>query len=465
MVSPAPLRTSAAPDEERLANRRRLTFLAVWASVAVVVLVAFRSILVPFILGALLAYIFSPLCDRLTRVRVAGRPVQRWVAVLGIYITLLLVLASVLLYTVPWAATETREFVRTEVPRVRQQAMEAWNQRWRGHYERYVEPLLRAEGEAEQAAGVPQTARGTDDQSVHLERLENSDGWRVLLPRDGILVQREHNENFRIVSVAPSADGLPMRREAHGVVHQLRRASAGHSGDLLRAGGGMVGATVGGIFRFFICLMLSAYMLLTAEDILGFFRGLVRSEQRSDFDLFVRRLDRGLSGVVRGQLIICAVNGFFSAVGFAFARLPYWPLLALVCAIFSIIPIFGSFLSTIPAVLVALRLGIGSAVFVVVWVIAIHQVEANLLNPKIMGDAAKIHPVLVVFSLLVGEHFFGLLGALLAVPAMSITQTVFLHWKRYALDGGRDAPSDSLPPAEPPASGTAPAEGSPAETV
>jgi predicted PurR-regulated permease PerM len=45
-----------------------------------------------------------------------------------------------------------------------------------------------------------------------------------------------------------------------------------------------------------------------------------------------------------------------------------------------------------------------------------------------------MHPVLVVFSLLVGEHFFGILGALLAVPAMSLVQSVFLHWREYALN-------------------------------
>ena len=62
-------------------------------------------------------------------------------------------------------------------------------------------------------------------------------------------------------------------------------------------------------------------------------------------------------------------------------------------------------------------------------IIGIHQIEANLLNPKIMGDAAKIHPVLVIFSLLFGEHFFQVPGALLAVPVMSITQSAFLHFK------------------------------------
>ena len=63
------------------------------------------------------------------------------------------------------------------------------------------------------------------------------------------------------------------------------------------------------------------------------------------------------------------------------------------------------------------------------WIVGIHQLEANFLNPKIIGDAAKIHPVLVVFSLVVGEHLFKLPGALLAVPCLSIAQTLFLHFK------------------------------------
>jgi len=57
-----------------------------------------------------------------------------------------------------------------------------------------------------------------------------------------------------------------------------------------------------------------------------------------------------------------------------------------------------------------------------------------VLNPKIMGDAAKIHPILVIFALLVGEHFFQAIGALLAVPTMSIAQSVFLHVRESLRD-------------------------------
>jgi predicted PurR-regulated permease PerM len=141
------------------------------------------------------------------------------------------------------------------------------------------------------------------------------------------------------------------------------------------------------------------------------------------------RIDAGLSGVVRGQLAICFINGLLSAIGFACIGLKYWPVMALIAAIFSLIPIFGSIASAIPAVAIGLTQSLPTAFFALAWIVGIHQLEANLLNPKIMGDAAKIHPVLVIFSLLVGEHFFQVVGALLAVPTMSIAQSLFLHFR------------------------------------
>ncbi len=181
------------------------------------------------------------------------------------------------------------------------------------------------------------------------------------------------------------------------------------------------------IFIFFITLMLAAYTMLTRERIRDFFRSLVRPARRDGFDALLVRVDQGLSGVVRGQLVICCINGVLSAIGFAIVGLKYWPVMALVAALFSLVPIFGSIASAVPAIAIALTQGVGTAAFVFAWILGIHQLEANVLNPKFMGYAAKIHPVLVIFSLLAGEHFFRVPGALLAVPTMSIAQSLFLH--------------------------------------
>jgi predicted PurR-regulated permease PerM len=199
------------------------------------------------------------------------------------------------------------------------------------------------------------------------------------------------------------------------------------------------------IFIFFITLMLAASMILTREKIYEFFRSLVRPEARGSFDGLFVRIDQGLAGVIRGQLIICVINGLLSAVGFAIVGLKYWPVMALIAGVFSLVPIFGSVVASIPAVVVGLTQGIGTAAFVLAWIVGIHQVEANLLNPKIMGDHAKLHPVLVIFALLVGEHFFRAIGAILAVPVMSIAQSVFLHLE-HEIDRGDEAVAGDTPP-------------------
>jgi predicted PurR-regulated permease PerM len=196
-----------------------------------------------------------------------------------------------------------------------------------------------------------------------------------------------------------------------------------------------------GIFLSFMVLMVAGYVMYTRETILAFFRSLVPARHRPSWEHLLARVDRGLSGVVRGQLLICLVNGVLSALGFWIFGLKYWPILALAAAALSIIPIFGAILSSIPAVFVGLTQDVFTAFWVLIWILGIHQVEANYLNPKIIGVSAKIHPVLVVFSLLVGEHYFGLWGALLAVPALSLTQSIFNHFRFSTLD---DAGPDSM---------------------
>jgi len=219
--------------------------------------------------------------------------------------------------------------------------------------------------------------------------------------------------------------------------------------EVIRLGRSILTVVSRAIFIFFMTLMLGAYMMITEERIFAFFRSLVFPDARRSFDFLVARIDRGLSGVVRGQLLICLVNGILSAIGFWFFGLKYWPILAILAGVMSLVPIFGSILSSVPIVAIALTQSLSVALEVLLWILGIHQLEANFLNPKIMGDAAKIHPVLVIFSLLVGEHFFHTTGALLAVPCMSIAQSFFLHFKDVVQRSDPEF-SNEPPPSMPP---------------
>lgn len=397
-----------------------------------VLLVVSRAVLLPFVLGVLLAYVLDPVVNGATRLRVGGKSLPRWTAVLIIYITLVTSLVVTSIVVVPRLVGEVRSFVLVEVPSMRRRAESTWIPRVMP----WIERAQHALGQPAAATPPPATPQvdddgdGRPDPTLKIEPTPGG-GYRVHLPAAGVEVTQidEHHFQARPVLRHDARRSGPLQ-------DQLRRLGAGHVGDIVRIGRGVIGGVIGGIFAFFMTLMISAYLLVTEAKIFEFLRNLFPPPSRDAFDEYLRNLDRGLSGVVRGQLIICALNGGLSAVGFALAELKYWPTLAAIATAFSIIPIFGTVLSSLPAVVLGLTQSFGTGLFVLLWIIGIHQLEANLLNPKIMGDSAKIHPVLIVFSLLAGEHLGGILGALLAVPTMSIVQTTFLHWRKYALAYG-----------------------------
>jgi predicted PurR-regulated permease PerM len=205
---------------------------------------------------------------------------------------------------------------------------------------------------------------------------------------------------------------------------ELGRVATGQTVTILGGFRNLISGVIGFLFSFFLVLMITAFLSSSTERTLRFAFSVVPVEDRATFDAFLTRVDKGLSGVVRGQLTICLANGVLTLVGLLFLSVKFAFLLATVATFMSLIPIFGSILSTVPIVAVALLSGPTTAALALVWIVLIHALEANLLNPTIMGDAAKIHPVVVILALVAGEHFYGLAGALFAVPIASIALTV-----------------------------------------
>jgi predicted PurR-regulated permease PerM len=410
--------TGPSPD------RRRHVLLWVSAAGAVAVMVASHDVMLPFVLALVIAYVLTPLVAAAER-----RRLHRGAAVVLVYLTVIGSAGVFLRAVAPRIALEFRN-LRGELPALGREANETWGPaatRWMR--EAGIVPAESPSAEAAEPAAT--SAFVVHPQPDGSTTIEVGTGMRFLETKNGYLIEPAHERK------GPPFDASHLIADVAGRTFAYAEQNSLEVALMVRD---LVATISRTIFVFFITLMLAAYMMVTRERILEFFRSLVRPDGRAGFDGLLRRMDQGLSGVVRGQLVICGINGVLSAIGFAIVGLKYWPVMAMVAAIFSLVPIFGSIASAVPAVAIALTQGFGIAGFVLAWIVGIHQLEANVLNPKIMGDAAKIHPVLVIFSLLAGEHFFHAVGALLAVPTMSIAQTVFLHL--------RDATEHDLPKAD-----------------
>ena len=421
---------SIPPGNPRVGGwtRPRVVFLSVSALLFVAFVVWASVVLLPFILGLIIAYVLTPLVARCERARV-----PRPAAILIVYAVTLSIIYFSIAAIAPRIYTESAKLMR-DAPALLDEASKSWGPRieeWVAGFEHRRSkpaPATPAANEPAAALQVHPRADGALDIDVGsgLDVVQRGPGhWRV------VPAQTKPAGKFSVTEL--TNQGLD-----EGVSYVKRNAF-----ELILLGHTVIQKVARSIFLLFMTLMVAGYIMHTREAIVGFFRSLPPPRSRIGFDRLLARLDRGLSGVVRGQLLICGVNGVLSAIGFALFDLKYWPILAIVAAVMSIVPIFGSISSAIPAVMIGLTQSFWTAISVLIWIIIIHQIEANLLNPKIIGAAAKIHPVLVVLALITGEHFFGIWGALLGVPVLSLTQGVFNHFRYEAMP---DAPPDSLLP-------------------
>lgn len=243
---------------------------------------------------------------------------------------------------------------------------------------------------------------------------------------DAWSVQRGNKHHYRrdsSVQVRASLIDLEAR------VNEMIESAVSTSQERLTAVVSYAHILVVGIIQALVTIiltfMVAAFISIDLHRFSGFFRDLLPQEYRPSYEDLLRRIDRGLSGVVRGQLIICLINGVLTYIGLAMLGVKFSLLLSIVAAVLTLIPVFGTVISTIPIVLVGLMTGFWTGFLAFCWIMFIHFVEANILNPQIIGTSAHIHPVIVIFALLAGEHAFGLVGALLAVPAASILLEIF----------------------------------------
>ncbi|MCB9608258.1 MAG: AI-2E family transporter [Polyangiaceae bacterium] len=410
-------------------NRTRVVFLIVSGVLVTALLIATREVLLPFIVALILAYVLTPLvamCER--------RRIPRALAVILVYLTVFGGAYGFGALVFPRVFQEALSLSR-ETPAMARNLAVKWGPVAESRVQAFLDRLDTGAKEA------PPDKHKEHEPAFEIKE-QPGGGYHVII-HGGVDIVQDGPKHWRVQPRPEPGAKFSVNQLLSQGVDQTVEYVKRNAIDLIRVGQVIVSRISRGIFLLFMTLMIAAYLMLTREDIVGFFRSLPPPRARPSFDRLIARIDRGLSGVVRGQLIICAVNGVLSAIGFWIFDLKYWPILALIAAIMSLIPIFGSILSTIPAVLIGLTQDFWTALWVLIWIIGIHQVEANLLNPKIIGVAAKIHPVLVVLALIIGEHFFGLWGALFAVPVLSIAQSIFQHFRFESLP---DAAPDSLFP-------------------
>ena len=146
--------------------------------------------------------------------------------------------------------------------------------------------------------------------------------------------------------------------------------------------------------------------ILSPRKILWFFRGL-------------HRVDEIFSGFVRGKLLDSLIIGIICFVCCRILQIPYTPLVSVIVGVTNVIPFFGPFLGAIPSLFLILLVSPIHGVYFGIFVLALQQVDGNIIGPAILGDKTGLSSMWVITAILVGGSFFGIPGMFFGVPVFA----------------------------------------------
>lgn len=206
-------------------------------------------------------------------------------------------------------------------------------------------------------------------------------------------------------------------------------------------------------------IIVSVYLMATKELCGAQARKIVYSvTNRTNASWIVRgvhKADDIFSGFVRGKLLDSLIIGILCFVGCSLFKFPYTPLVSVFVGVTNVIPFFGPFLGAIPSTILILLASPRKALYFVLFVLALQQLDGNVIGPKILGDKTGLSSLGVIVAILVGGSFFGVAGMFFGVPVFAcanclITFLVESRLRRREMPVSVAAYASDIPAADPP---------------
>lgn len=170
------------------------------------------------------------------------------------------------------------------------------------------------------------------------------------------------------------------------------------------------------LFIVIFAPIMAFYILKDWEQIKTAFAMLLPPHTRKEAAVLAENIDNVIIEFAKGYLMIAAIIGFLVGTTAALIGVKYAILIGIIAGVTELIPYFGPILGGIPAIGLALSQSSSTALYMGVAIIAIQQIESNIITPKLIGERVGMHPLLMVFALLAGGKLMGIWGLVIAVP-------------------------------------------------
>lgn len=190
----------------------------------------------------------------------------------------------------------------------------------------------------------------------------------------------------------------------------------------------ITGSIFSGIFNMVLGLVFSIYILASKEKLgantkktlLAF---LPKEKVEKAVDLAALS-NKTFTNFITGQLTEAVIIGILCFIGMLIFRMPYALTISVLVAFTALIPVFGAFIGTAIGAFLILMVEPIKALWFIIFIIVLQQIEGNLIYPKVVGKSVGLPGIWVIIAVTVGSGLFGVLGMLLSVPVVSVLYTV-----------------------------------------
>jgi len=194
------------------------------------------------------------------------------------------------------------------------------------------------------------------------------------------------------------------------------------------------------IFTLILAIVLNFYFLIDMENIERWFISIIPENIKDKTLNALKEINSSFKSFLKAQLILCLFVGLADGLGAWILGVNYPLILGIIAGFTEIIPYLGPFIGAIPAIIVALTISPWKALEVSIWYLVVQQLEAHFVVPNVMGKTMGLHPLTVIFSLLVFGKLLGFWGVILAVPIAAMIKIILKIyftdiWKKGGVDG------------------------------
>lgn len=181
-----------------------------------------------------------------------------------------------------------------------------------------------------------------------------------------------------------------------------------------------------GLFNLLIVLVLAFFMVVEERSVDDFFLSIFPSRYGQYVSTRMAAVKDQVGLWLRGQLMVSLIAGVVSYIGLALMGVDYALTLSLIAAIGMVVPVVGRFFAWIVTFPIVFNQSPALALWMSVYYLIIQQFENNLIVPYVMNKAVGLNPIIIIFLLMVGGHYLGILGFVLAIP-IGTTLAIFFR--------------------------------------